>query len=111
MLPSGLWITSAGRIYGTPTAAGVFPINARVTDSIGNSYQAAITLRIGGSSLSLATSSLAGASSGLPYSQTIAAVGGTGPFTFAVGTRNFARRPDDCRYRTDLGHANHYGHF
>ncbi|MBY0502798.1 MAG: Ig domain-containing protein [Bryobacteraceae bacterium] len=85
-LPAGLWITSVGRIYGTPVAAGVFPLNLRVTDSLGNSYQASMTLRITGTGLGLTTVSLAGASAGLPYSQTIAAVGGTGPYTFAIGT-------------------------
>ena len=86
VLPPGLWITSAGRIYGTPSSAGVFPLTVRVTDSVGNSYRASMTLTIGSGSLSLTTVSLVGASSGLPYSQTISASGGTGPYTYAVGT-------------------------
>src|SRR5262249_5736679 len=86
VLPPGLWITSVGRVYGTPTSAGVFPLTVRVTDSVGNSYRASMTLRIASAGLSLTTNSLVGASAGLPYSQTIAAIGGTTPYTFAVNT-------------------------
>jgi uncharacterized protein (TIGR03437 family) len=81
-LPPGLALAATGRIFGTPTASGVFPIIVRVTDNGGNSFQAAFTLRIEAASLTITTTSLAGAPSNVPYSQTITAVGGTPPYTF-----------------------------
>ncbi len=85
-IPPGLTITSVGRVSGTPTSAGAYPMIVRVTDAIGNSYQAAMTVRISSTNLSLATTSLSGASAGMPYTQTILATGGTGPYTYVVNS-------------------------
>lgn len=81
-LPAGLSFSSAGRISGTPTAAGVFPIIARVTDGGANSFQTALTLRVDAASLSISTNSLQSASANVPYSQTLSASGGTPPYSF-----------------------------
>ncbi len=81
-LPLGLALTSAGRITGTPTTGGVFPFSVRATDSTGASFQASYTLRIEAATLTISTASLAGASSNLPYSQTIVAIGGAPPYSF-----------------------------
>ncbi len=87
-LPDGLTMTSTGRITGTPTAAGVFPLLVRVTDANGNSYQAAMMLRISSGGLGLPNPSLAAASVNQPYSQSIMAMGGTGPYAYSVSSGN-----------------------
>lgn len=84
VLPPGMALAATGRIFGTPTSAGVFPVTVRVTDATGGSYQAALTLRIEAASLTISTTSLAGAPANVPYSQTISATGGTPPYTFDV---------------------------
>ena len=81
-LPTGLSLSSSGRILGTPTAGGVFPLIIRATDANGSSYQASYSLRIEAASLTISTTSLAGASSNLPYNQTVIAIGGAPPYTF-----------------------------
>ena len=83
-IPPGLTFSSSGRITGSPTSGGIYPIIARVTDANGNSFQSALTLRIDASQFSIITNSLASASANVPYSQGIAASGGTAPYTFDV---------------------------
>ena len=81
-LPPGLSLSSAGRITGTPSSGGAFPIVVRATDASGSSFQASYTIRIEAASLTISTASLAGASSNLPYSQTLVAIGGAPPYAF-----------------------------
>lgn len=81
-LPPGLTFSSAGRILGTPSSGGVFPLIFRVSDANGNSFQSALTLRVDAAQFMISTNSIAGASTNVPYSQGIAAIGGTPPYTF-----------------------------
>ena len=81
-LPPGLSLSSTGRILGTPTSGGAFPIIVRATDATGSSFQGSYTIRIEAASLTISTTSLAGASSNLPYSQTVVAIGGAPPYAF-----------------------------
>ena len=83
-LPSGLTLTSAGRLSGTPTVPGVYPIVVRLTDANGSSFQSMFSLQINANTFSISTSSLAGGFSNVPYSQTISAVGGTPPYSFGL---------------------------
>ncbi|MBY0507460.1 MAG: putative Ig domain-containing protein [Bryobacteraceae bacterium] len=83
-LPSGLSLTSSGRLIGTPTVGGISSFTIRATDSTGTSFQSPYTLRVEAASLTISTISLAGASSNLPYSQTLTAIGGAPPYTFDI---------------------------
>jgi uncharacterized delta-60 repeat protein len=83
-LPTGLTLSSAGVLSGTPTAAGSFTFTITVTDataaSTGQSFSVTIHPPVAISTTTLAnwTANLAG------YSQTITATGGTGASVFAT---------------------------
>jgi len=81
-LPSGMSLSSSGRILGTPSSGGVFPVVVRVTDINGSSFQAALTLRVDAAVLLISSTSLAAAPANVPYNQTINAIGGNAPYLF-----------------------------
>lgn len=83
-LPPGLTLSSQGRLQGTPTTGGIYPLTLRVTDASGNSYLSSLVLRIEATALTISNTSLAGAATNVPYSQSFSAFGGTAPYTFAV---------------------------
>jgi uncharacterized protein (TIGR03437 family) len=83
-LPPGLTFNSEGRMTGTPTSGGVYPVIVRVTDIVGNSYESALTFRVDATSLTISTNSLSVASTNVPYSQSFAAIGGTAPYSFSL---------------------------
>ncbi len=86
-LPAGLNLSSAGVVSGTPTAGGSFSFTITATDSAGASASQAYTLTVNsnGSSLQITTSSpLPNGTAGTAYSQTLAATGGTQPYTWSV---------------------------
>ncbi len=90
-VPSGLpgWLTLSaltGALTGTPTAAGTYFFTVRVTDSGAPTPQIAdkplsVTVASG---LTVVTSSLAAATVGSQYSQTLTAAGGIAPYSWAV---------------------------
>jgi large repetitive protein len=83
-LPTGLSLSGAGVISGTPSALGTFNFTVRATDpnsSIGNQ---AYTVVITGPPLTVSPPTLANGKELLSYSQTITASGGTAPYTFTV---------------------------
>jgi Putative Ig domain len=82
-LPTGLSLSSAGVISGTPTVAGTYTFTVKATDSgsnIGNSG----TLQILVPAMAVTTTTLPAASIGAAYTTTLTETGGTGPFTWAV---------------------------
>jgi hypothetical protein len=89
-IPSGLSINSAtGAISGTPAqaSAGTATVMLTVADSTQPTKQTAttsltMTVNPAASQLSITTTSLAGGTVGLAYSASIAASGGTTPYTF-----------------------------
>jgi hypothetical protein len=85
-LPGGLGLTAAtGNIYGTPTAAGSFPFQVKVTDSQQASATGSFTIQITGAPLTITTSSLPAGTVGTPYpTTTLTATGGTSPYTWSV---------------------------
>ncbi len=85
-LPTGLTLNpTSGTITGTPTTDGSSTFTVTVTDSATPSPQtdsATFTLTIG--TLDITTSALPGASQGQAYSTTLAATGGTTPYTWSL---------------------------
>ncbi|MBA5866065.1 MAG: hypothetical protein GDA67_05130 [Nitrospira sp. CR1.3] len=79
-LPQNLSLNSAtGTISGTPTATGTSSFTVRVADAAGQADQQALSILINPAvPPTITTMSLPGGTVGLPYSQTLAATGGTG---------------------------------
>ena len=86
-LPTGLTLSSAGVLSGTPTAGGTFTFTITATDSStgtgpytgSHSY----TLTVGAPTITLSPTTLPGGTKGTAYSQTVSASGGTSPYSFA----------------------------
>ena len=86
-LPTGLSLSGAGAITGTPTTPGPASFTAKVTDSGGGSASLAFTLNITGALTITTAASLPAGEATAPYSQTLVASGGTGTgFTWSVTT-------------------------
>jgi hypothetical protein len=87
-LPAGLTLNAAtGLISGTPTAsANAVPLSLKATDSSSPAQvaTASYTLTIAGNALTITTPSLASGVVGTPYLQTLAAVGGSQPYTWQL---------------------------
>ncbi|HJV43966.1 putative Ig domain-containing protein, partial [Caulobacter sp.] len=89
-LPTGVSLSAAGDLSGTPTAAGTFNFTVTVTDSstgTGAPFTGsrAFTLTIGAPTVSLGASSLTDATIGAAYSASLpTATGGTAPYSYAV---------------------------
>ncbi len=82
-LPAGLSLSAAGAITGTPTGSGMSNFTARVTDAAGATDDQALSIVIN-LPVSVATSSLPGATQGVFYSTTLAAADGTSPFSWSI---------------------------
>jgi hypothetical protein len=87
-LPPGLNLNATtGQISGSPTTQGAFQFTVQVTEFGGGIATKVFTVTIGqGLALSITTTSLAGGTINQPYSQTLAAVGGTAPYTWSVSS-------------------------
>ncbi len=83
-LPSGLSLSSGGIISGTPTAAGTANFTVRVTDGLSASATRALALTVSGAAVTISTSSLSNATAGAPYSASLAATGGTPPYSWSL---------------------------
>jgi hypothetical protein len=84
-MPPGVTLNSSGTFSGTPTAAGTFgPYVFKVTDSASNTATSqSLSLTISSSSLAVTTKSLPNGIVGTAYSATIAASGGTSPYSWS----------------------------
>ncbi|MGA2135547.1 MAG: putative Ig domain-containing protein [Bryobacteraceae bacterium] len=82
-LPPGLSLTDGGSVTGNPTVAGTSTFSVQVTDSLGRQASAPFSITVA-PSLSITTTSLPGGSPGAAYSQTLAATGGTPPYTWSI---------------------------
>ncbi len=79
-LPAGVSF-SGGVLSGDPTVTGTFPITFTATNGIGNPATQSFTLTVSGP-FEITTTSLPAATIGTPYSTTVAASGGTKPYTW-----------------------------
>ncbi len=84
-LPAGLTLASSGALTGAPTAAGTFTFTVKTTDVNGCMGTRAYTLIIC-PTITVNPASLPNGSTGIAYSQTLTATGGTAPHIFAVTT-------------------------
>jgi hypothetical protein len=85
-LPPGLTLSSAGQITGTPTKPGIYNLLIRASDSTSPSAQTCdqpISLTVD-STLTITTASLPDATQGLQYTNTLTALNGLQPYTWAV---------------------------
>jgi large repetitive protein len=83
-LPAGLTLNATnGVISGTPTSAGSSSFTVQVTDSIGNPVSQNLSIVVA-ASLVISTTSLPSVFTGESYSQTLAANGGTTPYTWSI---------------------------
>lgn len=90
-LPTGLSLgASTGQISGTPTQAGAASFTVQVTDSSSTLQTAtqafSITVSAAITPVSITTTSLANGLQGTPYSDTLAASGGTTPYTWGISS-------------------------
>jgi len=86
-LPAGLTLTAGGLLSGTPTTVGTSTITIRATDANGCFAQITYTIVIGALGcpvVVISPATMPNATFGVPYSQTLTATGGAGPFTFSV---------------------------
>ncbi len=84
-LPAGLTLSSGGALSGVPTTAGTFTFTAQVTDSNSLTATRGFQLTVNpGSVLTISTTSLAAATVNTPYSQILAASGGTAPYSWSA---------------------------
>jgi hypothetical protein len=86
VLPSGLTLAAGtGVISGTPTATGTSSFTVRVTDSNAISATKALSITVA-SALVVTTTSLPGGTQNVFYSATLAATGGTLPYTWSIAS-------------------------
>src|SRR5687767_6133936 len=82
-LPAGLALSAAGVISGTPMTAGTSTFTVQATDSASQTATKELSITIS-SPLTITTASLPAGVVGSAYSQTLAASGGTSPYSWTV---------------------------
>ncbi|HUX45573.1 MAG TPA: putative Ig domain-containing protein [Terracidiphilus sp.] len=84
-LPTGLSLSAAGVISGTPTVTGTFPITVKAADAFGDSLTQSLSLKVVYPALTVTAATLATGYVGSHYSQQMAATGGSGTgYSWAV---------------------------
>ncbi len=87
-LPPGLSLAPAGTLAGTPTTPGSFTFDVRVIDGAGCSTVRSYTLIVSATpacgAITIVPETLPNATQNSPYNVSLAATGGTPPFTFTV---------------------------
>ncbi len=82
-IPTGLTLTTAGVLSGTPPATGTFTFDVVATDAVGATAIQSYTVNVT-DSMVFTTTTLPASTINIPYSQTITATGGMSPLTYAV---------------------------
>jgi large repetitive protein len=83
--PAGLSLKSSGSFTGTPTTAGTFSFTVQALDNVGHQASEQLSITVA-AALGITTSALPGGTVGAAYSQSLAATGGTPPFTWSLLT-------------------------
>ncbi len=85
--PAGLTISASGTIQGTPTVTGTSAFTVQVADSTtptAETASAQLSLTVAPAPLAITTAILPNGVAGAPYSATLAATGGTPPYSWAL---------------------------
>lgn len=85
-LPSGISLSAAGVLSGTPTTAGSFAFTVHVSDANAFTATQAFTLTVASPTLTLTPSTLPAGTVGTAYGQTLSASGGTAPYSYALSS-------------------------
>jgi large repetitive protein len=85
-LPTGLNLSAGGVISGTPTAAGAFTFTVKVTDSVGGTTTAVLTITVVNPPLLITTTTLPDGVNGSAYSFTLLATGGAPAYTWTLAS-------------------------
>jgi large repetitive protein len=87
-LPPGLALDSPNAVIaGVPTTPGTSPYVLRVDDNAGNNVTRACSIQVNPAALAITSAaSLPNALIGVAYSQTLAATGGVGPYSWSVAS-------------------------
>lgn len=85
-LPPGLTLSTAGAITGTPTSGGAYNFVVRATDANTAYGLQSYTITVGAALVITTPSTLASATVGVQYAQTLAASGGTGPYVWTIAS-------------------------
>ncbi len=84
-LPTGLSLSTAGVLSGTPTTQGSYSFTVTATDANGFTGSRAYALTVAAPALALPATTLPAGTAGTAYSAAInAATGGTAPYTYAL---------------------------
>jgi outer membrane autotransporter protein len=83
-LPTGLTLSPAGVLSGTPTAAGTFNVTVTATDKFGFQGTQAYSIAVNAPTIVLTPSTLPTGQSAVAYSQQLSASGGLGSYTYTV---------------------------
>ncbi|WP_425253843.1 IPT/TIG domain-containing protein [Janthinobacterium sp. NFX145] len=83
-LPAGLTLNASGLLSGTPTSAGSFTLTVQAADAHLFNGAQSYTLVVASATVSLTPASLPNPTAEAAYSTTLAATGGTAPYSYAV---------------------------
>jgi large repetitive protein len=83
-LPAGLTISTGGSITGSPTAAGTFSFAIKVTDSVSSIATKQLSITVAGGIAISTAAALPNAFLKVSYAESLAATGGTPPYTWAL---------------------------
>jgi len=88
-LPTGLSLSTAGVISGTPTTAATSQFTVKVADAVGGTATQPLSIVIAPLP-TITTTSLPGGTVGTAYNQTLTASGGTTPYTWSITVGSIA---------------------
>ena len=84
LLPPGLSLSSVGDITGIPTLTGIYSFTAVAMDASSRSVTKTLSIAIDLPTFTIITDALPDSTVGRSYSQTLAAQGGTAPYSWSV---------------------------
>ncbi len=85
-LPVGLTFSPGGTIAGTPTGIGTSTFTVQATDSAQGRDTHVFSVAVAANPLTVTTTSLPNGTVTVPYSQSVAASGGSPPYTFTISS-------------------------